>query len=69
LLTLIVVPVVYAILDDFSAWLFRNRKKAAPVAAMGLLIGALVAGAARPVEAAGRRRNRQPRSRSRPLKS
>ncbi len=42
LLTLIVVPVVYTILDDISAWLFR--RKSAVVA--GALILALVAGPA-----------------------
>ena len=26
LLTLIVVPVVYSILDDIAAWLFRRRR-------------------------------------------
>ncbi len=50
LLTLIVVPVVYTMFDDVSAWLFRNRK-AATHATAGLVVLALVAGTARPVSA------------------
>jgi hydrophobic/amphiphilic exporter-1 (mainly G- bacteria), HAE1 family len=44
MLTLIVVPVVYTILDDITQWLFRKRRVAVPAkaAAIGLLIGALV---------------------------
>ena len=41
MLTLIVVPVVYAILDDVTAWLFRRRKHAAQAAA-GAAVGAAV---------------------------
>ena len=48
LLTLIVVPVVYAILDDVSAWLFRRRR--VPAAAL-MLMAAAVAGAAIPAQA------------------
>jgi hydrophobic/amphiphilic exporter-1 (mainly G- bacteria), HAE1 family len=38
LLTLVVVPVVYTLLDDLSAWLFRGRKHAPAPAAAGLLV-------------------------------
>jgi HAE1 family hydrophobic/amphiphilic exporter-1 len=46
LLTLIVVPVAYSILDDITAWLFRKRRPAPAVAA--ILVLAAVAGAAAP---------------------
>ena len=59
LLTLIVVPVVYTILDDVTAWLFRRRKAERAVAA------AVVAGGAR--GGVHRTRGRLPSgSRSRP---
>jgi HAE1 family hydrophobic/amphiphilic exporter-1 len=46
LLTLIVVPVVYSILDDFSAWLFRKRRPLVEKKAVAVLLaGALVTGA------------------------
>jgi HAE1 family hydrophobic/amphiphilic exporter-1 len=41
MLTLIVVPVVYAILDDVTAWLFRRRKHVAQAAASAA-VGAAV---------------------------
>jgi HAE1 family hydrophobic/amphiphilic exporter-1 len=44
LLTLIVVPVVYTILDDITAWLFKKGVRAAKAAAVGLAAVALVAG-------------------------
>ncbi len=46
LLTLIVVPVVYAILDDVTAWMFRKGVHQAKAAAIGLALLALVAGGA-----------------------
>jgi HAE1 family hydrophobic/amphiphilic exporter-1 len=46
LLTLIVVPVVYTVLDDIVAWLFGRAKKPVPAAAAGALVIALVAGSA-----------------------
>jgi len=46
LLTLIVVPVVYSILDDLSAWMFRKGVRHAKAAAISLVILALVAGGA-----------------------
>ena len=51
LLTLIVVPVVYTMLDDVAVWLFRKRG-AAPVAVSLVLVGTLMAGTARPAQAA-----------------
>ena len=50
LLTLIVVPVVYTLLDDVTVWLFRKRK-VAPAAVSLLLVGALLGGTARSAEA------------------
>ncbi len=44
LLTLIVVPVVYTILDDIGAWILRKGARHARVAAVGLLVAALVFG-------------------------
>jgi HAE1 family hydrophobic/amphiphilic exporter-1 len=44
LLTLIVVPVVYAILDDITAWMFGKGVRQAKAAAIGLALAALVAG-------------------------
>ena len=52
MLTLIVVPVVYAILDDITAWLFRKRRQAAAAAVTTLVVSALVVGAAGRVQAA-----------------
>jgi HAE1 family hydrophobic/amphiphilic exporter-1 len=52
LLTLVVVPVVYTILDDIAAWLFRRRRRERTAAAATLLAMALVAGSARPARAA-----------------
>ncbi|MCX6550810.1 MAG: efflux RND transporter permease subunit, partial [Acidobacteria bacterium] len=49
LLTLIVVPVAYSILDDITAWLFRKRGTAPAAAAM--LVLAIAAGAAAPASA------------------
>ena len=51
MLTLIVVPVVYAIFDDITAWLFRKR--GVPVKHVAaLLVGAMcVTGVARPARA------------------
>ncbi len=46
LLTLIVVPVVYTILDDITAWMFRKGVRQARAAAIGLALMALVAGGA-----------------------
>lgn len=51
LLTLIVVPVVYSILDDLSAWMFRKGVRHAKAAAISLVILALVAGGAAPASA------------------
>jgi len=51
LLTLIVVPVVYAILDDLSSWMFRKGARHAKAAAISLVILALVAGGSVPVSA------------------
>ena len=44
MLTLIVVPVVYSILDDLSAWILRKGSRHARAAAVGLLVAALLAG-------------------------
>jgi HAE1 family hydrophobic/amphiphilic exporter-1 len=52
LLTLVVVPVVYTILDDITAWLFRRRTRERTVAAASLLALLLVAGAPAPAGAA-----------------
>ncbi|MFB3855424.1 MAG: efflux RND transporter permease subunit [Vicinamibacterales bacterium] len=41
MLTLIVVPVVYTLLDDLGAWLFRRRRHAVPEAAATALVLAL----------------------------
>jgi len=46
MLTLIVVPVVYTILDDITAWMFRKSVRQARAAAIGLAVLALVGGAA-----------------------
>ncbi len=46
LLTLIVVPVVYTILDDITGWMFRRGVHQAKAAAIGLALAALVAGSA-----------------------
>ena len=46
LLTLVVVPVAYSLLDDVSAWLFSRKKKPAQVAVAGLLFAAITAGGA-----------------------
>ena len=46
LLTLIVVPVVYTILDDITAWVFRKGVHQAKAAAIGLAVLVLVGGAA-----------------------
>ncbi len=46
LLTLIVVPVVYTILDDITGWMFRRGVRQAKAAAIGLALAALVAGSA-----------------------
>lgn len=43
LLTLIVVPVVYTLLDDFTTWLFGKRVKAAAAAVGVALVAALAA--------------------------
>jgi HAE1 family hydrophobic/amphiphilic exporter-1 len=51
LLTLIVVPVVYTILDDIVAWLFGRSKKRVPAAAAGAVALALVTGGAADVRA------------------
>ena len=51
LLTLIVVPVVYAILDDITAWLFGKRRQAAATAVTMLVVSALVGGTAGPAQA------------------
>jgi len=51
LLTLIVVPVVYTILDDITAWLFRKRRQAAAAAVSLLVVGALLTGTASSVQA------------------
>ena len=46
MLTLVVVPVVYSILDDISAWLFGRKKKAVVAATVSAVVLALlVAGA------------------------
>ena len=47
LLTLIVVPVVYTILDDIAAWMFGRRKHAAAAASLILAL-AVVLGAGKP---------------------
>ncbi len=46
MLTLIVVPVVYSILDDIAAKLFRSRRKVEAAAVSAVLALAMVAGAA-----------------------
>jgi hydrophobic/amphiphilic exporter-1 (mainly G- bacteria), HAE1 family len=56
LLTLIVVPVVYSILDDVGAWLLRGRRRHARSAAAALsllLAAAIVLGGAAPASAQG----------------
>ena len=55
MLTLIVVPVVYTILDDIIGWLFRRRRHAAAVAqtVSAVLAMALVLGLAAPALAQG----------------
>jgi len=50
LLTLIVVPVVYSILDDITAWLFGRRKQAAAAASIVLTV-AIVLGSSQPAAA------------------
>jgi HAE1 family hydrophobic/amphiphilic exporter-1 len=45
LLTLIVVPVVYTILDDVTEWLFGRKKQAAAAATTAALAAAIVLGA------------------------
>jgi HAE1 family hydrophobic/amphiphilic exporter-1 len=50
LLTLIVVPVVYTILDDVSAWLLGRKKHVAAVSTAALSVALLIA-AAQPVSA------------------
>ena len=52
LLTLIVVPVVYAILDDVTVWLFRKRKLTTPAEVSVLLVCLMVAGFAGRADAA-----------------
>ncbi|MBP1635677.1 MAG: efflux pump, family, inner and outer membrane protein, partial [Acidobacteria bacterium] len=47
-LTLIVVPVVYSILDDIVGWLFRRKRKVAFEVAATSLVLAMVAGAPAP---------------------
>ena len=51
LLTLIVVPVVYTILDDVTAWLFRKRAKPVATAVTAIVAGALVLGTPRSAQA------------------
>ncbi|MEI6668929.1 MAG: efflux RND transporter permease subunit [Acidobacteriota bacterium] len=51
LLTLIVVPVVYAMLDDVSAWLFGRRRQAAATAVTVIAVSALLVGAPSPAQA------------------
>jgi HAE1 family hydrophobic/amphiphilic exporter-1 len=51
MLTLIVVPVVYTILDDIAAWIGRHAARHARATAVGLLLAALVAGQAGPARA------------------
>jgi HAE1 family hydrophobic/amphiphilic exporter-1 len=54
MLTLIVVPVVYTILDDIAGWLFGRKRRAARAAATvatGVLVTALVLGAGVPASA------------------
>jgi len=46
LLTLIVVPVVYTILDDITAWIFRRGRKDAKAAVIAVAVCAMVAGGA-----------------------
>ena len=46
LLTLIVVPVVYTLLDDVTAWMFRKGVRQARAAAIGLAVLVLVGGSA-----------------------
>jgi HAE1 family hydrophobic/amphiphilic exporter-1 len=53
MLTLIVVPVVYTILDDITAWMFRKGVRAAKAAAVGLLLAAMAAGGAATASAQG----------------
>ncbi len=45
LLTLIVVPVVYSVLDDITEWIFRKRRVTPAHVVAPLLVGALVVGA------------------------
>jgi HAE1 family hydrophobic/amphiphilic exporter-1 len=51
MLTLIVVPVVYSILDDFSAWILRKGSRHAQAAAVVLAVAALLAGQSATVSA------------------
>jgi HAE1 family hydrophobic/amphiphilic exporter-1 len=51
LLTLIVVPVVYTVLDDISAWLLGRNKKAAAVVGTAAMSVALLLAAAQPASA------------------
>lgn len=51
ILTLIVVPVVYSLLDDVTAWIFRKKVRPAQAAAVGVLIAALVVGGSAPASA------------------
>ena len=44
LLTLIVVPVVYTILDDIGVWIRRKGARPARAAAVGVLVAALIGG-------------------------
>jgi HAE1 family hydrophobic/amphiphilic exporter-1 len=47
MLTLVVVPVTYSILDDISTWLFARRRRHAPAAVAGMLATAMLFGSAR----------------------
>ena len=51
LLTLIVVPVVYTMLDDVTAWLFRKRAQPVATAVTLIVAGALVFGTPRTAQA------------------
>ncbi len=51
MLTLIVVPVVYTILDDISAWIRRKGARHARAAAVGLVVVALLVGQSTPASA------------------
>jgi HAE1 family hydrophobic/amphiphilic exporter-1 len=53
LLTLIVVPVVYTVLDDISGWLFRRRKREAAVAVTTVVALLIVLGAPSAARAQG----------------